>query len=128
MSFMTSHGSKSRIKWEGNSLEEVRSWPKPVKEDVGLELNRLENGETPLDQRPMGKVLPGTFEIRTEDADLWYRLICWLHAGWIYVLHCFTKKTNKTAKSDINLAKTRMAKIKARKDPPASKDTEAKSA
>lgn len=126
---MTSEGSKSRIKWEGNSLEEIRAWPKGVKENIGGDLDRLERHEQPLDSKPMGKSLPGVSELRDEDGAFWYRLFYWLHSGWIYVLHCFKKKTNQTSLGDINIAKQRMKTIKQRKDAPAeSEQTEKKRA
>lgn len=111
---MTSKGSKSRIKWEGDSQKEIRSWPKEVREDIGLELHRLDNHEAPLDSKPMGKVLPGVSELRERDKDFWYRVLYALYSGWIYVLHCFKKKTNETAQNDINLAKERFARVKSR--------------
>ena len=46
----------------------------------------------------------------------------WLHMGWIYVLHCFKKKTNETSQADIEIAKKRMQVVKARKDAPAGKE------
>lgn len=119
---MTRPGSKSRIKWEGNSLEEIKSWPDEVKENFGGELERLEHHEEPLDSKWMGKVLPGVQELRDEHKGVWYRLMFWLHIGWIYVLHCFKKTTNKTSPGDIEVAKKRMQTIKSRKDTPAGKE------
>jgi phage-related protein len=70
----------------------------------------------------MGKVLPGVQELRDEHKGAWYRLMFWLHIGWIYVLHCFKKTTNKTSPGDIEIAKKRMQAIKSRKDTPAGKE------
>ena len=61
----------------------------------------------------------GVAELRDEDTGFWYRLFYWPHSGWIYVLHCFAKKTNKTSKRDIATARQRMKEVMARKDPPA---------
>jgi len=119
---MTSDGSKSRIKWEGDSNQEIRSWPKDVRQNFGLELTRLDNHEEPLDSRPMGAVLPGVHELRDRDKDFWYRLFYHLRAGWIYVLHCFTKKTNQTSKSDIKITNQRLSAVKLRNDAPAEQD------
>ena len=121
---MTSRGSKSRIKWEGNSQEEIRSWPKDVRANIGLELHRLDNHEEPLDSKSMGKSMPGVHEIRDQDANFWYRLLYGLYSGWIYVLHCFTKKTAKTSKVDRKIALDRLAAVKRRNDPPAQKEKE----
>jgi phage-related protein len=121
---MTSEGSKTRLKWEGNSNKEIREWPADVRADIGLELDRLDNYEDPLKSKPMGSTLPGVSELTQQDKDLWYRLFYWLNSGWIYVLHCFNKKTNRTDKRDIQLAKDRIKLIKERKDEPFVEDDE----
>jgi phage-related protein len=121
---MANEDSKSRIKWEGDSLEEIRSWPDDVKQNIGGDLRRLEDREQPLDGKPMGKSAPGISELRDEHLGVWYRLMYAMHIGWIYVLHCFTKKTNQTPQRDINLAKERLERVKARKDKPFVKEEE----
>lgn len=127
---MTSEGSKSRIRWEGDSQDEIKSWPKDIRADLGLDLHRLDNREEPLDSKPMGKSLPGVHELRAEGQDGWYRVLYVLRAGRIYILHCFRKKTNQTAKSDIDKAKQRLAEVKQRNDPqePVEEKEEEKSA
>jgi phage-related protein len=112
---MTSEGSKSRFKWEGDSQQEIKSWPKPIKEDIGLQLHRIDNYETPLHSKSIGK---GIRELWDEDKDLWYRILYALHAGWIYILHCFIKKTNKISDHDLKLATDRFNAAKRRNDPP----------
>jgi phage-related protein len=121
---MEKEAPKGRIRWEGDSLKEVRSWSDSAKQNIGGDLRRLEDREPPLDSKPMGKVLPGVHELRDEDKDFWYRLMYHLHAGWIYVLHAFKKKTNQTSQSDINVAKERLKNVKARKDEPFVKEEE----
>ena len=113
---MSKDASKSRIKWEGDSREIIRTWPKEVKENIGGDLQRLEDHEQPLDSKSMGQSLRGVSELRDEHQGVWYRLLYALHRGWIYVLHCFTKKTNQTSKGDIDLAKERLKNVKARND------------
>lgn len=56
----------------------------------------------------MANVLPGVYELRDRDANRWYRLLYVHLEGLIYVLHCFTKTTNQTAQSDINVARERL--------------------
>jgi phage-related protein len=121
---MTSEGSKTRIKWEGDSNKEIRSWPEEVRQNVGLELHRLDNHEEPLDSEPMGKSAPGISELRDEHMGVWYRLLYALHAGWIYVLHCFKKKTNQTPQHDLELAQKRLKLAKQRNDQPFAVDGE----
>ena len=115
---MTSKGSNTRIKWEGDSNRQIRLWPASARENFGAELQRLDNYERPLKSKPMGKSLPGVHELFREDEALWYRLLYWLRDGWIYVLHCFNKKTNQTSKSDIKTAKDRMKIVEQREDEP----------
>lgn len=119
---MAKEDPKSRIQWEGDSLKEVRTWSDSARQNIGGDLRRLEDHEPPLDSKPMGKVLPGVSELRDEDKDFWYRLLYYLNAGWIYVLHAFKKTTNQTSQKDINLAKERLKNVKARKDEPFGKE------
>jgi phage-related protein len=72
---MTSKGSKTRIKWEGDSRKKIRYWPKEVRQDAGLELHRLDNFEEALDSKPMGKSAPGISELRNEYMGVWYRVL-----------------------------------------------------
>lgn len=56
----------------------------------------------------MSSIGPGVREIRIRDANGAFRVIYvakFVEA--IYVLHCFQKKSEKTAKSDIDLAARR---------------------
>jgi phage-related protein len=118
---MANEQPKSRLKWEGGSRDEIRSWPDHPKINIGGDLRRLQDGEKPLDGKPMGKSAPGISELRDEHMGVWYRLLYGCHLGWIYVLHCFKKKTNQTSLGDLNLAKQRFNSAKARKDPPFAK-------
>jgi phage-related protein len=62
--------------------------------------------------------------LRNEHLGVWYRRLYAAHAGWVYVLHCFNKKTNKTSLRDLNLAKDRFDIVRARKDKPLNKKEE----
>lgn len=119
---MTSKGSKTRIRWEGRSQSEVRSWPDDVKQDIGAELQRLDNKEEPLDSEPMGKSAPGISELRNEHFGVWYRLLYALQFGWVFVLHCFKKTTNQTSDHDLDLARKRLSLINEREKKARSKE------
>lgn len=119
---MATDNSQSRIKWEGDSRDEIRSWPPSARENIGGDLRRLQDYEEPLDSKSMGKSLPGVHELRDQDKDFWYRLLYTLRSGWIYVLHCFKKKTNQTAKADLDKAEARLRAVKARNDEPFQKE------
>jgi phage-related protein len=100
--------------FEGNSLSVIREFPAEVRENLGADLRRLQNGERPLDFGSMAPALPGVFELRDQDRATWYRLLYVRIGGVVYVLHGFTKKTNQTAKGDIEVGRKRLSDLKAR--------------
>jgi phage-related protein len=50
----------------------------------------------------------GVFELRDRDPEHWYRVLYVPMDGLIYVLHCFTKKTNQTPPKEIETARKRL--------------------
>ena len=60
------HISPPDVVFEGKSREVIRSFPKDIRSDLGADLDRVQNGEKPLDSAPMAPVLPGVFELRDE--------------------------------------------------------------
>jgi len=62
----------------------------------------------------MAPALPGVFELRGDDKDFWYRVLYIKLEGVVYVLHCFTKKTNKTPLKDIEIARGRLSVLRER--------------
>jgi phage-related protein len=101
------------VVFEGNSLNAIRDFPKDVRENLGGDLRRLQKGERPLDSGSMAPVLPGVFELRDQDRDTWYRVFYVKLGGLVYVLHCFTKKTNQTSRGDIEIGRRRLSDLKA---------------
>ncbi|MGC2372090.1 MAG: type II toxin-antitoxin system RelE/ParE family toxin [Candidatus Sulfotelmatobacter sp.] len=98
----------------GDSKDVIRSFPAAVREDFGGDLRRLQGREHPLNSGPMAAALPGVFELRADDKDLWYRVFYHMRDGVIYVLHCFTKKTNRTSQGDIEIGRKRLRDLKQR--------------
>ena len=105
----------AQIAWEGDSLEAVRSFPKPVREGLGAELFRLQLGERPLDSRPMKSIGAGVHELRDRDDAGWYRVIYLRKVGnTIYVLHAFRKQSARTGKRDLSVAEQRLKSVRER--------------
>jgi phage-related protein len=102
------------VVFEGNSRDVIRSFPKDIRSDLGADLDRVQNGDKPLDSASMAPVLPGVFELRDEDQDFWYRVLYKQIEGVVYVIHCFKKKTNKTSLNDIKVARERLSGLKER--------------
>lgn len=103
------------VSWEGDSLDVLRSFPKGVRGEFGLDIRRVQNGEKPHDSRPMRTVGPGVFELRQRDERGWYRIIYVNRIGpRVFMLHSFMKKTNTTSQKDINTARSRLKNVQAR--------------
>jgi phage-related protein len=101
------------ITFLGDSLDQITSFPQSVKRDAGYQLDRVQNGEDPVDWKPMKTIGSGVREIRIKDAAGAFRVVYVANIGdQIYVLHAFQKKTQKTAKGDIKLAKERLKALK----------------
>jgi len=59
---------------------------------------------------PMGN---GLFEIRAKGQEgIGRSIFCYMDGPNVMVLHAFVKKTSKTPKKDLDLAKTRMKEVK----------------
>jgi phage-related protein len=70
-------------------------------------------GLDPSDWKPMPTIGAGVREIRIRDATGAYRVIYTAtFSDAIHVLHAFEKKTQKTARRDLELAMGRLRQIK----------------
>ena len=105
----------AEVVWEGDSLEVVRGFPARVRQDLGAELRRLQTGDRPLNSRPMPSIGARVYELKEQDERAWYRVIYLAKIGnRIHVLHCFEKKSAKTGKNDLAVAKERLKRVLAR--------------
>jgi phage-related protein len=91
----------------GNSRNDLRAFPDPVRNECGQELMRVQYGVMPSDFKPMPAVGSGAYEIRVQLEGQWRVIYVAKLPEAIYVLHAFKKKTQQTAQSDINLAAKR---------------------
>jgi phage-related protein len=96
------------VEFRGSSLADLRAFPSAARCEAGHQIDRVQNGLEPDDWNPMPDVGRGAAEIRIWDASGTFRVIyvAKLPAA-VYVLHCFRKKTQKTAKADLDLAAKR---------------------
>ena len=89
--------------------------PDGARHDLGVELLTVQYGGDPKDFKPMTTVGPGAYEIRHKDDSGAYRVIYVAKfAEGVFVLHAFQKKTQKTARGDLELAAQRYRSIGAR--------------
>ncbi len=97
-----------RVVWLGDSLDVLSTFSDEAKFQLGKDLERMQNGERPLDFSSMASVLPGVVERRDEDRDFWYRIFCLDSKDSVFVPHCFRKTSNQTSTRDVEVGKARL--------------------
>lgn len=96
------------VDWIGSSLDDVRGLPAGACREIGYQLDRVQTGQPPNDFKPMPTVGPGVFEVRVRDAGRAFRSFYVARfEEAVYVLHVFEKKSQKTARADLDLGRTR---------------------
>ncbi|MHB1022329.1 MAG: type II toxin-antitoxin system RelE/ParE family toxin [Acidobacteriaceae bacterium] len=86
----------------------MREFPDEARQDAGYQLELVQCGKQPDDFKPMPSIGKGVEEIRIRDDSGIYRVIYTARiADAVYVLHAFQKKTQATAKRDMDLARER---------------------
>lgn len=99
------------VVWVGNSLSDLRRFPDNARRRAGFELQAVQLGANPSDSKPMPSVGAGVAEIRIRTGTEHRIFFVAKFEEAIYVLHAFEKKTQKTAKRDIELGRARMAEV-----------------
>ena len=100
-----------RMLWLGDSLEAVKDFSAEARREAGHQLSRVQTGEEPTDWKPMETVGAGVREIRVRVEKAYRVLYVAKFAEAIYVLHAFEKKTQRTSKSDLDLASGRYRRL-----------------
>lgn len=101
-----------RLEFLGDSLEQLRDFPETARKEAGVQLHKIQQGIEPSDWKPMTSVGQGVREIRIRDeAGIFRVLYIAKIEDTVYVLHAFQKKTQQTAKRDLDLAATRLRQI-----------------
>jgi len=82
--------------------------PLSARREAGYQLDQAQHGHESDDWKPMPSIGQGVREIRIRDVAGAFRVVYVAKfADAIYVLHCFQKKTQKTNKTDLDLAEGR---------------------
>ena len=96
----------------GSSLDDLRDFPRSARRATGFQLDKVQNGEDADDWKPMPAVGSGVHEIRVRDESGAFRLMYVAKfPEAVYVLHAFQKKTQKTPRGDLVLAKDRYQEV-----------------
>ncbi|MGO9451953.1 MAG: type II toxin-antitoxin system RelE/ParE family toxin [Candidatus Binataceae bacterium] len=103
--------------WVGSSKDDISALPGPVKASLGHRLRQVQDGETPLDLKPLRQFGAGVFELRESFDKNAYRLVYVVNLKKaIYVLHAFMKKSKSGVglpKPDAELIETRLKRAHA---------------
>ena len=99
------------LKFVGSSLDDLRNFPDEARRAAGFELRAVQNGLEPSDWKPMHAVGPGVQEIRIHVLGEWRVIYVARRNDAVYVLHAFEKKSRKTGRSDLELARRRYRQI-----------------
>jgi len=107
------HLPRKPLKWVGSSKRDLDGMPEDVQDVFGYAIDLAQAGG----KHPEAKALSGfgsaaVLEV-VEDfrSDTFRAVYTVKFAGWVYVLHCFQKKSKsgiKTPKEDLDLIKARL--------------------
>jgi phage-related protein len=104
--------ARKPVEFRGGSLDALRAFPDPARHEAGHQIDQVQQGFQPDDWKPMPTVGAGVQEIRIRDAGGAFRVIFVAKfAVAVYVLHCFRKTTQKTSKTDLDLAAKRYREL-----------------
>ncbi len=102
------------VKFVGTSLDDLRAFPKNPRQDMGRQINRVQQGLEPLNWKPMRSVGSGVREIRIRDEGNNFRGIYVTNlSDTVYVLHVFIKKSQRTLRKDSDIARSRFKEVQA---------------
>ncbi len=101
-----------RLSFFAGSRNDYMDFPASIRNKAGFQLDRVQRGLDPEDWKPMTSIGSGVKEVRLRDETGAFRVVyVATFAEAVFVLHAFQKKTQKTAKRDIDLAALRFKEL-----------------
>jgi phage-related protein len=112
------HIPRKPLKWVGSSKKDLDKMPEDVKDLFGFAIDLAQAGQKHSDAKPLkGFKSAGVLEVVENDEGGTYRAVYTVKlTDWVYVLHCFQKKSMKgieTPKADIELIRARLKQAEA---------------
>jgi phage-related protein len=95
----------------GTSLDDLKTFPAEAQRVAGFKLSFVQRGLEPSDWKTMKEVGAGVREIRVHVLGEWRVLYVAKFVRAVYVIHAFQKKTRKTRREDIELARARYREL-----------------
>lgn len=111
MSIITESDAPKRAVFLGTSQADIADVPKEVRHTAGKRIQTLQFGGTPANWKPMPSVGPGVGELRiSTHREHRVFFVARFHEA-ISILHAFEKKSQSTARRDIELGRARYQAI-----------------
>ena len=109
--------TRKPVKWVGSAKRDLDGMPEDVKDVFGHAIDLAQAGGKHQDAKVMtGFGSAGVLEVVEDDGGDTYRAVYTVKfSGWVYVLHCFQKKSKsgtKTPKEDMELIHARLKAAK----------------
>ena len=109
--------TRKPLKWVGSAKRDLDAMPEEVKDAFGHAIDLAQAGGKHQDAKVLtGFGSAGVLEVVEDCRGDTYRAVYTVRfIGWVYVLHCFQKKSKsgiKTPKEDLDLIKTRLKAAK----------------
>ena len=102
------------VRWIGDSRRRLREFPRSVRSEIGQALYQAQLGEGHPSASPMQGL--NAVEIVSDHRGDTYRCVYTTQMkGWLYVLHCFQKKSKKgvkTPKPEMDLIRRRLVEAR----------------
>lgn len=100
------------VVWVGSAKKDLQqNFSSEARKEAGYQIYRIQMGWEPKDWKPVIGVGPGVREIRIHVENEYRILYVAGSEDAIFILHAFVKKTQKTSRRDLELAKERLALI-----------------
>lgn len=106
--------ARKPITWLGSLLADMRARPGPARRNGGVALDRVQRGLMPPGWKPLPLVGSSVQEVRIRTGRAFRILYVATRPEAVYVLHVFEKKTQRTAWTDLTLARRRLASLEER--------------
>jgi phage-related protein len=97
--------------WLGSSREDLAAFPESARRLAGFQLRRVQQGLDPNDWKPLPSVGYGAREIRIHTGAEHRVVYVATFSEGVYVVHAFKKRTRKTARHDLDLARERLRQL-----------------
>ena len=107
--------SDKPVFWLGTSRDDVKAFPGDARRVAGFQLRRVQRGLDPNDWKPMNDIGSGVREIRIQTVLQHRVFYAAKFPEAVYVLHAFEKRSRKTPKRELELARDRFRDLLVRR-------------